>query len=70
MNGEVPMMAPVTGSRSGAPGGSVSSKMSAITPSRPRPRPAQSPRVRGRRDAAVRVRLVRALLTEGASAGS
>ena len=31
MNGDVPMMAPVTGSRSGAPGGSVSSRMSAIT---------------------------------------
>jgi hypothetical protein len=37
MNGEVPMMAPVTGSRSGAPGGSLSSRISAITPSRPRP---------------------------------
>ena len=27
MNGDVPMMSPVTGSRSGAPGGSVSSRI-------------------------------------------
>ena len=32
MNGVVPMMSPVTGSRSGAPGGSVNSRISAMNP--------------------------------------
>ena len=35
MNGVLPMIAPVSGSRSGAPGGNVRSRMKAMTPSSP-----------------------------------
>ena len=37
MNGESPMMSPVSGLRSGAPGGSVSSAITASTPSTAKP---------------------------------
>ena len=70
MNGESPKMAPVSGLRSGAPGGSVSSTISAITPSRPSTRPAQPARLGGRRDLAGASGSSGRSSPVGASAGS